>query len=171
MTIVRVLARPMLASSFILSGLDSLRNADRTAQQLSPVLGRVSAALPVDTNEKTLARAVAGAQVGAGVLLATGKFSRAAALLLTLTAGLTTFVEYRNASSDTKEAKAHRRSQLAKNIGLLGGTLLASVDTAGRPGLAWRAEKMLESGRKTTSRQLKAADKNVRALAHDVTGQ
>ncbi len=170
MTIIRALARPMLASSFILSGLDSLRNADRTAQQLSPVLGPVAAALPLDASEKTLARALAGAQVGAGILLAAGKFSRAAAVLLTITAGMTTLVEYRNASKDTKEAKAHRRSQLAKNIALLGGALLASVDTAGRPGLAWRAEKMLESSKKTTRRQLKAADKNVRALAHDVSG-
>lgn len=171
MTIVRALARPMLASSFILSGLDSLRHADRTARQLGPVLGRVSAALPIDASETTLARALAGAQVGAGVLLATGKFSRAAALLLTATAGLTTLVEYRSATTDTKEAKAHRRSQLAKNVGLLGGAMLACVDTAGRPGLAWRAERLLESSKKSTGRQLKAADKGVRSLAHDVTGQ
>ncbi|PYI68635.1 DoxX family protein [Arthrobacter livingstonensis] len=170
MTIVRVLARPMLASSFIVSGLDRLRNADQMARQLAPVLGRVSAALPVDASEKTLARLVAGTQVGAGVLLATGKFSRGAAVLLSVTAGLTTFVEYRSAPTDTKEARSHRRSQLAKNIGLLGGALLASVDTAGRPGLAWRAERLLDSGRKTTARQLKAADKNVRSLAHDVSG-
>lgn len=170
MTIVRVLARPMLASSFILSGLDRLRNADQTAQQLSPVLGRVAAALSINASEKTLARLVAGTQVGAGVLLATGKFSRAAAVLLSVTAGLTTLVEYRTARADTKEAKSHRRRQLAKNIGLLGGALLASVDTAGRPGLVWRAEKLLESGKKTTARQLKAADKNVRSLAHDVSG-
>ncbi|MCQ9162900.1 MULTISPECIES: DoxX family protein [unclassified Arthrobacter] len=171
MTIVRALARPMLASSFILSGLDSLRNVDRTTRQLDPVLDRVSAALPFDASEKTLARAIAGAQVGAGVLLATGKFARPAALLLTATAAVTTFVEYRSSATDTKEAKAHRRSQLARNIGLLGGALLASVDTAGRPGLAWRAGKLIESGRKGTNRRIKAADRNARALAHDVTGQ
>ncbi|MDQ0277032.1 putative membrane protein YphA (DoxX/SURF4 family) [Arthrobacter silviterrae] len=170
MSVIRALARPMLASSFVLSGIDRLRRADETAQQLSPVLGRFSAALPVNASEKTLARVLAGAQVGAGVLLAAGKCSRAAAAVLSLTAGLTTYVEYRSAATDTKEARSHRRSQLAKNIGLLGGALLASVDTAGRPGLAWQAGQLIESGRKGTSKQLKKADAGVRSLAHDVTG-
>jgi uncharacterized membrane protein YphA (DoxX/SURF4 family) len=161
----------MLASSFILSGLDRLRHSDQTAEQLSPVLGRVSAALPLQASEKTLAQILAATQLGAGVLLALGKFSRPAAVLLALTAGLTTVVEYRSAPTATKEGKSHRRSQLAKNIGLLGGALLASVDTAGRPGLAWRAGRAIESGKKTTTKQLKNADKSVRALAHDVTGQ
>ena len=168
---IRLLARPMLASSFIFSGLDRLRHADATAAQLAPVLAPLSAALPVDASEKTLARLLAGAQVGAGILLALGKFSRPAAVVLTLTAGLGTVVEYRTAETTTKENRAHRRNQLTKNIALIGGALLASVDTAGRPGLAWRTEKFIKSGKKTAKTQLKNADKSVRALAHDVTGQ
>lgn len=170
LSIVRVLARPMLASSFILAGLDRLRHADATVAQLSPVLRPLSAALPVNASEKTLARVIAGTQVGAGVLLATGKFARPAAVVLAITAGLSTVVEYRSADTTTKENRAQRRTQLTKNIGLIGGALLASVDTAGRPGLAWRTEKLIESGKKTASAQLKNADKSVRALAHDVTG-
>lgn len=171
MSIVRAFARPMLASSFILSGLDRLRHVDQTAKQLSPVLSPLSAALPVAASEKTLARALAGTQIGAGVLLATGKFARPAAVVLALTAGLNAVAEYRSADTATKETRTHRRNQLTKNIGLVGGALLASVDTAGRPGLAWRAEKLVESGKKTAKTQLKNADKQVRALAHDVTGQ
>lgn len=171
MSIVRAIARPMLASSFIFSGLDRLRHSDQTAAQLAPVLRPLSSALPVEASEKTLARVLAGTQLGAGVLLAAGKFSRPAAVVLALTAGLTTVVEYRSADTRTKENRAHRRNQLTKNIGLVGGALLASVDTAGRPGLAWRAEKLVESGKKTAKTQLKNADKQVRALAHDVTGQ
>lgn len=171
MSIIRVFARPMLASSFILSGIDRLRHADQTVQQLAPVLRPLSAALPIEVGEKTLARVLAGTQVGAGVLLAAGKFARPAAVVLALTAGLSAVVEYRNADTATKETRANRRSQLTKNIGLIGGALLASVDTAGRPGLAWRAGKLIESGKKTTKKQLQNADKQVRALAHDVTGQ
>ncbi|MHA7305412.1 DoxX family protein [Arthrobacter sp. TMN-49] len=171
MSIVRALARPMLASSFILAGLDRLRHADQTAAQLRPVLQPLSAALPMEVSEKSLARVLAGTQVGAGILLATGKCSRAAAMVLAVTAGLNTVVEYRTAEPTNKENRSHRRHQLAKNIGLVGGALLASVDTAGRPGLAWRAEKLLKTGKKTTHKQLKNADKTVRALAHDVTGQ
>ncbi len=171
MTIVRALARPMLASSFILSGIDRLRNAEQTAVSLGPVLRPLGAALPVETSQKNLARVIAGTQVGAGVLLAAGKFARPAAVVLALTAGLNTVAEYRNADQSTKENRAHRRNQLGKNIGLIGGALLASVDTAGRPGLAWRAEKLVEAGKKNTKKQLQNADKQVRALAHDVTGQ
>lgn len=171
MSIVRALARPMLASSFIFSGLDRLRHADQTAAELAPVLRPLSQALPLDASEKTLARALAGAQVGAGVLLAAGKFARPAGLILTLTAGLTAVVEYRSADTTTQEKRAHRRTQLTKNIALIGGALLASVDTAGRPGLAWRTEHLLESGKKSAKKQLKSADKSVRSLAHDVTGQ
>ncbi|NYG18286.1 putative membrane protein YphA (DoxX/SURF4 family) [Arthrobacter psychrochitiniphilus] len=171
LSIIRAIARPMLASSFIFSGLDRLRHAETTAKQLSPVLGPLSAALPLDVSEKTLARALAAAQVGAGVLLAAGKFSRPAAVVLALTAGLSTVVEYRNANTDTKENRAHRRNQLSSNIALIGGALLASMDTEGRPGLAWRTEKLLASGKKNAKTQLKNADKQVRALAHDVTGQ
>lgn len=171
MTIVRALARPMLASSFILSGIDRLRHAEQTAQQLAPVLSPLSAALPVQASEKNLARVLAGTQVGAGILLAAGKCARPAAVVLALTAGLSTVVEYRNADTATKENRAHRRNQLTKNIGLIGGALLASVDTVGRPGLAWRAEKLIASGKKSTKKQLQNADKQVRTLAHDVTGQ
>ena len=37
MSFVRFLARPMLASSFVLAGMDKLKNADDTATQLVPL--------------------------------------------------------------------------------------------------------------------------------------
>ncbi|WP_125609574.1 DoxX family protein [Specibacter cremeus] len=177
MILIRALARPMLASSFILSGVTQLRHAEDTARQLAPVLGRVSAALPVQASEQTLARALGGAQIGAGALLAAGKFSRLAAVVLSATAALNAYVEYRSAGTDTREAKAHRRSQLAKNIGLAGGALLAAVDTAGRPGLAWRAGHLVDAGMKAGKQAGKQGGKKagkagrvVREFAHDVTG-
>jgi hypothetical protein len=48
--------------------------------------------------------------------------------------------------------------------------LLASVDTGGKPGLAWRAGHLAAAGKKTTRKQFKHADKTVRRLAGDVTG-
>ncbi|MBG0741560.1 DoxX family membrane protein [Paeniglutamicibacter antarcticus] len=170
MSIVRLLARPMLASSFILSGLDRLRHADQTAKQLSPVLSTAVAALPFATDEKMLARVIGGTQLGAGVMLAAGKFSRLSALLLTLTSTLNAVVEYRTADSSTSEGRTQRRHQLLKNVSLAGGMLLAAVDTAGKPGLAWRAGHLAEAGKKNTRKQLKHADKAVRRVANEVTG-
>jgi uncharacterized membrane protein YphA (DoxX/SURF4 family) len=170
MSIVRMLARPMLASSFILAGVDRLRHTDQTASQLSPVLARVSQALPFQTDEKMLARVVGGTQVGAGLLLAMGKFSRVAGLLLTLTSALNAVVEFRSADDSSSENRTRRRNQLLKNLSLTGAVLLVAVDTAGKPGLAWRAEHLAAAGKKTTKKQLKHADKAVRRIANDVTG-
>ena len=46
MSFFRTLARPMLASSFVIAGVDKLKNADDTAQQLSPLLRKAAASLP-----------------------------------------------------------------------------------------------------------------------------
>jgi uncharacterized membrane protein YphA (DoxX/SURF4 family) len=172
MSFVRTLARPMLASSFVLAGLDKLKNADDTAQQLSPLLRKATASLPFRTEEKTLARVIGGVQVGAGVLFGLGKFSRFSATLLTAISALNAFVEWRSADISTKDGRAARLS---------GGALLASVDTAGRPGLAWRAEHLAADARKsashlasdarrTTGKKLHRADKAVRRAVDQATG-
>jgi uncharacterized membrane protein YphA (DoxX/SURF4 family) len=181
MSFVRTLARPMLASSFILAGLDKFKNADDTAQQLSPLLRKAAASLPFQTSEKTLAKVIGGTQVGAGVLFGLGKFARLSATLLTVISVLNTFVEWRSADISSKEGRDARRKQLLKNLSLSGGALLASVDTAGRPGLAWRAEHLaadVKKGashlaadtKKTTGKQLHKADKAVRRVVDQATG-
>ena len=38
-----------------------------------------------------------------------------------------------------------QKIQFLKNLSMLGGLLLATVDTEGKPGLAWRAGKLRES--------------------------
>ncbi|MFE4542101.1 DoxX family protein [Arthrobacter sp. NPDC056727] len=173
MSFVRFFARPMLASSFILAGTDKLRNADDTAQQLSPLLRRAAQALPFQTDEKVLARIIGGTQIGAGVLFALGKSARLAASVLAVISALNAFVEWRSADISSKEGREARRNQLLKNITLTGGVLLASVDTAGKPSLAWRAEHLAADARKTaghlaadarksTGKTLHSADKAVR---------
>lgn len=180
MSFVRFLARPMLASSFVLAGMDKLKNADDTAAQLSPLLRRAAESLPFQANEKALARVIGGTQVGAGVCLALGKSARLAATVLAVISALNGYVEWRSADITSKAGRDARRKQLLKNVSLTGGALLASVDTAGKPGLAWRAEHLASDARKnvghlaadvrkTTGKQLKKADKSVRkAVDHTV---
>lgn len=181
MTIVRFVARPLLASSFIASGIDRLKNSANTAEQLRPVLERagktVPSAKPVTSNAPMVAKVVSGTQIGAAILLAIGKLSRFAAALLVATSALNAIVEYRSAESATKEDKTRRRNQLLKNVSLVGAVLIASVDTNGRPGLAWRAEHFASDTRKNAKslskdarKQLHKADKGVRSTASDVFG-
>ncbi|NYE94851.1 putative membrane protein YphA (DoxX/SURF4 family) [Psychromicrobium silvestre] len=173
MSFIRTIARPLLASTFIVAGVERIRNADETAQSLGPVLRPLANALP-NADEKLLARAVGGVQVGAGVLLAIGKLPRFAGLLLTVTSTLNTVAEFSAADTTSGEGRRWQRAQLLKNVSLLGGVLLASVDTAGKPGLAWRAEHLtdsaLKAGKKASKKQLKAAGKTVKRTAHEIAG-
>ncbi|GAB3558644.1 hypothetical protein GCM10027405_05100 [Arthrobacter alkaliphilus] len=170
MSLVRFLARPMLASSFVIAGLDKLKNVDDTATQLSPLLRRASEALPFPTDEKSLARIIGGAQVGAGALLALGKCSRFSATLLAGISVLNTFVEWRSSDISTKEGRLARRARLLKNISLTGGVFLAAVDTAGKPSLAWRAEHLAMDAKKATGKQLKKTDRAVRKAVDKTVG-
>ena len=181
MSFVRFLARPMLASSFVLAGMDKLKNADDTAAQLSPLLRRTADALPFQPNEKVVARVIGGTQIGAGVCFALGKSARLAATLLAVISVLNGYVEWRSADTSSKEARDARRKQLLKNVTLTGGVLLAAVDTAGKPSLAWRAGHLAADAkksaghlaadaRKTTNKQLKKADKVVRKAVDHSAG-
>ncbi len=177
---VRFLARPMLASSFVLAGMDKLKNADDTATQLSPLLRRAAETLPFQADERVLARVIGGTQVGAGVLFAFGKSARLAATILAVISALNSYVEWRSADISSKEGRDARRKHLLKNLSLTGGVLLASVDTAGKPSLAWRAEHLAADARKSaghlaadvkksTNKRIQKADKAVRkAVDHTV---
>ncbi|WP_426298521.1 DoxX family protein [Arthrobacter sp. R-11] len=170
MSLIRFPARPMLASSFVVSGIDKLKNADDTAKQLSPLLRRASDSLPFPADEKLIARLIGGTQLGAGALLALGKLPRFSAGLLAVISGLNAFVEWRSADISTKEGRLERRAQLLKNISLTGGALLAAVDTAGKPSLAWRAEHLAMDARKAGGKQLKKADRAVRKAVDNAVG-
>ncbi len=167
MSVVRFLARPLLASSFIVAGVDKLKNADETAEQLSPVLRRAADALPVRVDEKTLARAVGASQLGAGVLFALGKAPRLSASVLALTSALNTFVEWRTADIGSQELRSARRGRLLRNVSLVGGVMLASVDTAGNPSLAWRAQHLAADAAKTTKGVRADAAKAARSVGSD----
>jgi len=180
-TLVRVVARPLIASSFVFSGVDRLRNAGATAPQLKPVLAGVTKVIPsaaaVTNNEKLVGQVLGATQVGAALLLGIGRFSRVAALLLTVTATVNTLVDYRSADATTPEGKKQRRTTLLKNLSLIGAVLLAAVDTNGRPGIAWRAEHLAIDARRNATglgrdakKKLKKADRAVRKTAADVVG-
>ncbi|MCU1533264.1 MAG: DoxX family protein [Arthrobacter sp.] len=167
MSLVRFLARPMLASSFVLAGMDKLRNSDDTAAQLSPLLRRAAESLPFRTDEKVLARVLGGAQVGAGVCFAFGKSARLAATVLAVISALNGYVEWRSADISSKEGREARRKQLLKNVTLIGGVLLAAVDTAGKPSLAWRAEHLAADAKKSAGHLAADARKTAGQLAAD----
>jgi uncharacterized membrane protein YphA (DoxX/SURF4 family) len=146
MTAVRVIARPMLASMFVAGGVDSFRNpsskvprAQKVTERLPQLVERIAPGLPVPSDPATLVRINGGVQVAAALALATGRAPRLAALVLAASLVPTTYAGHPFWEEKDKTAKAAQRTQFFKNISMMGGLLLAAVDTEGRPGVAWRA--------------------------------
>jgi uncharacterized membrane protein YphA (DoxX/SURF4 family) len=142
MSLSRRVARPMLASIFIVGGLDALRHPEgkvKRAEAVTQPLTERFAALPQDT--ETLVRINGAVQVGAGALLAVGKFRRLAALALLGSIVPTTYAGHRFWEEADDATRAEQKMHLLKNVGLAGGLILAALDTEGAPSLGWRAKR------------------------------
>ncbi|MFN2607915.1 MAG: DoxX family protein [Acidimicrobiales bacterium] len=141
MTILRRLARPMLASVFVVGGADTLRNPEPRVQMAESVTPKLASALPIPDDTEQLVKINAGVQVAAGVLLAIGRFPRLSAAVLAGSLVPTTYAGHRFWEEDEEMSKATQRIHFLKNLGLLGGLLLAVVDTGGAPSIGWRARR------------------------------
>ena len=145
--IARRLARPLLAASFINGGIDTLRNPGPRVKLAEPVVEKVAepAPLPGDTDQLVKVNAVV--QVVGGALLALGKFRRLAAVALALSLVPTTLAGHPFWEKEDPAEQSQQRTQFAKNMGLLGGLILAALDTEGAPSLGWRARRAAHKAR------------------------
>lgn len=148
MTVTRLIARPMLASVFLVDGLNGLRNAGTLAPAAAPVADKlvplVQRAVPqvsIPTDPKTLVRINSAVQVVGALALATGKAPRLGSLALAISLVPATAAGQRFWEETDPTAKRTKRTQFLTNVSLLGGLMLASVDTDGKPGVAWRARR------------------------------
>jgi uncharacterized membrane protein YphA (DoxX/SURF4 family) len=144
--LIRRIARPMLAATFVVRGVETLRSPKPAADAARPTLEGL-AKLPdpvgpnVPTNAETVARVNGAVQIGAGLLLATGRFPRFASAALALSVvpgslGGNTFW-----SEGDPARKAEQRRAFVADISLIGGLIIASVDTEGKPSLGWRGRR------------------------------
>jgi putative oxidoreductase len=141
MSVSRRLARPMLAAMFISGGLDTVRHPEAKeakADKVAPAIARLLG-LPEDT--PTLVQINGAVQVVAGMLLSTGRLPRVAATVLAASLVPTTLAGHRFWEEDDPQALAAQRVHFLKNTAMLGGLILAAVDTEGRPSLGWRARR------------------------------
>ncbi|AOP53424.1 MAG: DoxX family protein [Brevibacterium aurantiacum] len=161
MSPIRFLARPMLAAGYISNGVDRLRRPEAAAASIGPLLNMARKRIDVPIDAPTLARATGAAQVAAGSLLAIGRFPRVSATILVGTYLLDTVGERIAADKTTsKDDKRARTERTLIRTSMLGGALLASVDTAGKPGLWWRTQHAAEdlwSSVEDTSKQAMSA--------------
>jgi uncharacterized membrane protein YphA (DoxX/SURF4 family) len=145
MSISRRIARPLLASEFIYGGIDAIRHPEtkvEAAKAVTDPLRDWVPALPDDT--ATLVRLNGMVQVGAGGLLALGKFPRLASVALIGSIVPTTFAGHRFWEESEDETRAQQRTHFLKNLGLLGGLILAALDTEGAPSIGWKTRRQAE---------------------------
>ena len=168
--LIRRIARPMLATTFITRGVDALRNPKPAADAARPTLESLSK-LPdpvgpnVPTNAETVAKVTAGVQIGAGLLLATGRLPRisSAALALSVVPGSLGGHAFWNQSDP--ERKAAERRALLTDVGLIGGLIIASVDTEGKPSLGWRGRRAARKVSEAVASALPVGSSSSTALA------
>jgi putative oxidoreductase len=170
----------MLASIFILQGIDSLLHPDTKAPAAEKVVRPLAERVPAVPDQVEQAVRLNGAvQVVAGSLLAIGRFPRLSAAALAASLIPTTAAGHRFWESNDKQERTQQKVHFLKNVSMLGGLLIAAGDTAGNPSIAWRGRhaagtakreaaltaKSLQAEAKTRQAGAKAASAKAQARA------
>ncbi len=147
--LIRRIARPLLSAAFLGQGIESLLNPKLAAQAAAPTVDglhalpdSVSSSIPSDP--QTFAQINAAVQIGGGQLLATGKAPRVASAALALTVLPANLGAHMFWSESDPQLKAQKRRDFLTDLSLLGGLMIASADTAGKPSLGWRGRRAAE---------------------------
>lgn len=162
MTLVRRIARPLIAVPLLEDGIDAVRHPGPRAEAAGPLVHSLAPTLRLPDDPELLVRANGALRSVAAALFALGRMPRVTSLLLAVSLVPATYVNH----PFWKEQDAARRKEqqrlFAKNLGLVGATLIASVDTEGRPGLAYRTRR----AGKDAKRAAKLAKAEARRSAH-----
>ena len=158
--LVRRIARPLLSAFFIAGGVEALRDCARRADKASPLIDKSVQMLPdaitekVPTDPGTLVKVNAAIQIGGGVLLASGKAPRLVSVALAGSLVPTTLAG-RDFWNETDPAvRARQRAGFITNVSVLGGLMLAAVDTEGKPSLGWRGRRAARKAQASISAAL-----------------
>ncbi len=158
--LIRKIARPLLSAFFIADGIGALRERPRRAAEAAPLIDKSVDVLPdaitekVPTDPGTLVIVNAAVQIGGGVLLASGKAPRIAALALAGSLVPSTLAGHDFWNETDPASRARQRIGFAKNVSLLGGLMIAAVDTEGRPSLGWRGRRAARKAQASISAAL-----------------
>ena len=149
MSLVRRIARPLLATQFVVSGLDAYRHPAARAKTAAPLVARFAPTLGLPNDPELVVRANGAVMAGAGTMLAAGKLPRLSALALVLSLIPTSVAGHPFWTFKDPKQRARQRVQLQKDPSMLGGLLLAVVDTGGKPGLGWRARHAAKDAKRS----------------------
>jgi len=136
---LREIARPMLASIFVIQGLETFQHPEKLATRAEPVVRPLVDRIPAVSAETEDAVRLNGAvQAVAGTALGLGILPRLSALVVAGTLVPTTLAGHPFWTIDDPAERAQQRIHFLKNLTIMGGLLIAAADTGGPPSLSWR---------------------------------
>ncbi len=156
----------MLASIFIIQGLDTVLHPDRKVAAAEPVvrpLAERASFVPDDVEQAV--RINGAVQLVAGSMLALGRFPRVSALAIAASLLPTTYAGHRFWETDDKQERMQQRIHFLKNVSMFGGLLIAAGDTAGNPSIAWRGRHAVTSAKRDVALATKSARAGAKAGA------
>ncbi len=171
--LVRRVARPLLSAVFIGQGIESLRRPEQAAETARPAaegLQKIpqTASSKVAQDPLTLARVTAGVQIGGGLLLASGRLPRLASAALAAAVVPGSLGGHLFWTETDPQAKAQQRRDFLTDLSLLGGLMIASVDTEGKPSLGWRGRRAAKRASEAVSAALPVGTASSGALLGNV---
>lgn len=181
--LLRRIARPMLASMFISGGINALKSPQGHAQEAKPVLDAAAPAIdkavevaPIDhrPDDEMLIKIDGAVKVVAGTMLAFGTWPRLASTALAASLIPTTLAGHRFWECDDPVERQTQQIHFMKNVGLLGGLLIAAADTEGKPSLGWRGRRAARRATVQAEAITEAAADiggRITGAASDVTGR
>ena len=138
----------MLASIFVIQGLETLRHPEVVAPRAERVVKQMSDTVSALPGEPEQAVRINGAiQLAAGTMLGLGWFPRLSALALAGTLVPTTLAGHPYWEEKDPAARKQQQIHFLKNLTMLGGLLIAAADTDGSPSLAWRRRRAARAAR------------------------
>ena len=169
--LVRRIARPLLAAPFVYGGVSTLRKPQDRVPGARPVVEKIAdvadkqlpVQLPHDVEQWV--KADAAVKVAAGALFGLGRLPRLSALVLAGSVVPTTLAGHRFWEHTDPTERFGQISNFLKNAGLLGGLLLAAVDTEGKPSVGYRARRAAKRAADSTEKSFEKAQKRA-AKAH-----
>lgn len=141
--LIRRLAQPMIASTFIAQGLDAVRHPDKHVDLAKDKVDRVTTAAGLGAISPTqlglVVRAHGALTVLLGLKVALGKKPRGAATLLALTNAPVVSLYLPESSTEAKDPEVS--GPFIARLTALGAILMLATDRGGKPSVGWRINK------------------------------
>jgi uncharacterized membrane protein YphA (DoxX/SURF4 family) len=172
MSLLRFAARTLLASYFVVNGVKAVRHPGDFIDTAQPVVDKVlpplKSVLPdeavsfLPADATGVARVCGALQIVGGLSLATGIGRRIGAGVLAST------MLPQLLASNPFTAAADDRAKFGAELAVLGGVVVAALDTEGEPDLGWRLRARRQLMAKQSSRRKAEHTSTTRAVTADV---